>query len=487
MDASEPHPLRQSYRSPMTTYLLRRLLFFIPTLFLITLLSFLISQSAPGDPVEQMLVGRAGGGGEQLAERQATMQAYTEKRRELGLDLPIFYFAIVPLAEPETLHFIPQVPVQDALRRLTYKFGNWEAVQEVYRAYLRLDSAFYATAQDTAWGEKRTEVRALLTLLPQEKNYEELRYRARQIGGLLLPVLNPYYEKLVAAIESLPQKAQVWKVYVPSIHWYGTQNQYHRWLMGLLRGDFGISYQDKRPIAQKLGEAVRWSLVINFISIVLAYLIAIPLGVTSAVHRGSLRDRSISLILFMLYSLPSFWVGTMAIVFLCGGDYLSLFPPGGVQSTEHSSDWSLLERLIDWAYHLILPVLVYTYGSLAFLSRQMRTALLETIQQDYVRTARAKGLPQRLVIWKHAFRNSLIPIITLFASVFPSMISGSVILETIFSIPGMGFLSYGAMVARDYPVIIAVFTIGAVLTLIGILIADILYAVVDPRISYTKR
>jgi peptide/nickel transport system permease protein len=189
----------------------------------------------------------------------------------------------------------------------------------------------------------------------------------------------------------------------------------------------------------------------------------------------------------MLYSLPTFWVGTMAIVFLCGGDYLSIFPPGGVQSTEHSPDWTFFKRLWDWTYHLVLPVLVYTYGSLAFLSRQMRSALLEVLGQDYIRTARAKGLSERLVIWKHAFRNSLIPIITLLASVFPSMISGSVILESIFSIPGMGFLSYGAMIARDYPVIIAVFTIGAILTLVGILVADILYAVVDPRISYGRR
>lgn len=471
----------------MGAYLLRRIAFFVPTLFLITLFSFLISQCAPGDPVEQMLVGRAGSGGEQLAERQATQQAYMEKRRELGLDLPIFYFAIAPLAEPETLHRIPQVTVQEALRRLTHKFGNWEAVQAYYQALLRLDSAFYASASDTLWKENRTEARALLTLLPQEKAYEEILYKLRQLKPLLIPPLLPFYEKVQMAIEALPQKAQTWKIYIPSIHWYGTQNQYHRWLMGLFRGDFGISYQDKRPIAEKLGEAVRWSIVINLISIVLAYLIAIPLGVLSAVKRGGLTDQTISFSLFMLYSLPSFWVGTMAIVFLCGGDYLALFPPGGVQSTEHSPDWPLWDRLVDWGYHLILPIIVYTYGSLAFLSRQMRTALLEVLQQDYVRTARAKGLPEKQVIWKHAFRNSLIPIITLLASVFPAMISGSVILETIFSIPGMGFLSYGAMIARDYPVIIAVFTIGAVLTLIGILVADVLYAVVDPRISYTKR
>lgn len=471
----------------MGAYLLRRILFFVPTLFLITLLSFLISQSAPGDPVEQMLSGRAGSGGEQLAERQATQQAYLEKRRDLGLDLPIFYFAVSPLAEPETLYRIPRVPVQEALRRLVYRFGNWQAVEAYYHALLRLDSAFYASAADPTWGEARSEAQALLTLLPQEKQYDEILYKLRQLRERLIPPLFPFYEAVKARAEALPQSAQPWKVYIPTLHWYGTANQYHRWFMNFLQGDFGISYQDKRPISQKLFEAVRWSLVINLISIALAYLIAIPLGVLSAVRRGSATDQTISISLFMLYSLPSFWVGTMGIVFLCGGDYLSLFPPGGVQSTEHSADWSLGQRILDWGYHLILPVIVYTYGSLAFLSRQMRTALLETLQQDYVRTARAKGLPEKSVTWKHAFRNSLIPIITLLASVFPAMISGSVILETIFSIPGMGFLSYGAMVARDYPVIIAVFTIGAILTLIGILVADVLYAVVDPRISYTRK
>ncbi len=471
----------------MGAYFLRRVLFFVPTLFLITLLSFLISQSAPGDPVEQMLSGRAGSGGEQLAERQATQQAYLQKRQELGLDLPIFYFAITPLAEPETLHHIPRVQVQEALRRLVYRFGNWPVVQAYYHALLKLDSAFYASAADPAWGETRSEVQALLSLLPQEKQYEEILYKLRQLRERLLPSLLPFHAAVQAAVEALPQTAQPWKVYIPTLQWYGTANQYHRWLVNFLQGNFGISYQDKRPISQKLFEAVRWSLVINLISIVLAYLIAIPLGVLSAVRRGSATDQSISISLFMLYSLPSFWVGTMGIVFLCGGDYLALFPPGGVQSTEHSVEWPLWQRLVDWGYHLILPVIVYTYGSLAFLSRQMRTALLETLQQDYVRTARAKGLPEKSVTWKHAFRNSLIPIITLLASVFPAMISGSVILETIFSIPGMGFLSYGAMVARDYPVIIAVFTIGAVLTLIGILVADVLYAVVDPRISYTRK
>ena len=219
----------------------------------------------------------------------------------------------------------------------------------------------------------------------------------------------------------------------------------------------------------------------------MTYLISIPIGVFSAVKRDTLADRIVTTTLFILYSLPTFWVATMLIFFFGGGDYWDIFPASGVQDTMHSPDWPLWKRIADWAYHLILPVFCYTYGSFAFLSRQMRVGMLEVLNQDFIRTARAKGLSERKVIWKHAFRNSLIPIITLFAAIFPAMVGGSVILETIFSIPGMGFLSYNAIIARDYPVIVAVFTLAGVLTLVGILVADILYAVVDPRISYTKK
>jgi len=171
----------------MTAYLLRRILFFIPTLLIITLLSFIISQSAPGDPVEQMLSGQQSGG-EQIAERQANEAAYLQKRRDLGLDLPVFYFSIGPLAEPDTLYKIPKVPVQDALRRLVYKFGNWEAVQRYYQALLQLEEAFYARASDSAWkGIDRTEARALLVLLPQEKKLRRNSAQTHAFGAVFDP------------------------------------------------------------------------------------------------------------------------------------------------------------------------------------------------------------------------------------------------------------------------------------------------------------
>jgi peptide/nickel transport system permease protein len=176
----------------------------------------------------------------------------------------------------------------------------------------------------------------------------------------------------------------------------------------------------------------------------------------------------------------------MAIIFLANVEYLKIFPTSGLY-TLGSENWSFIERTWDRIWHLILPVACYTLGSFAFLSRQMRGSMLEVIRQDYIRTARAKGLKERVVVLKHALRNSLIPIITLLAGIFPSLVGGSIIIEQIFTIPGLGQLAFQALVARDYPLIMAELVIAAVLTLIGLLVMDIMYAAVDPRIAFTKK
>ena len=174
----------------------------------------------------------------------------------------------------------------------------------------------------------------------------------------------------------------------------------------------------------------------------------------------------------------------MLIIFFGGGDFFEVFPYAGLHSNflDGMTAW---ERFKDLAWHLVLPVATMTYGSFAYLSRQMRTGMLEIIKQDYIRTARAKGLSEKTVILKHAMRNSLIPIITILAGFLPALIGGSVIIETIFSIPGMGSLGFEAITGRDYPIVMAVFTISAVLTLVGILLSDILYSFVDPRITFS--
>jgi peptide/nickel transport system permease protein len=262
--------------------------------------------------------------------------------------------------------------------------------------------------------------------------------------------------------------------------------QYVRWLKRILTLDFGESLRDHRRVIDKLRERIPVSVKLSGISIVLAYLLAIPLGVFAATHRHTFGERLTTVLLFALYSLPNFWLATMAIVYLGGGDFWNVFPVYGLH-TPGSESWSWWQQMSDELRHLVLPVICMTYYTLAVLSRYMRTGMMETIRQDFIRTARAKGLSESAVLYRHAVRNSLIPVVTLMADVLPALIGGSIVIETIFSIPGMGLLSYEAVFNRDYPVLMGIFTISAFLTLSGILISDFLYTLVDPRIAYEKR
>ncbi len=259
--------------------------------------------------------------------------------------------------------------------------------------------------------------------------------------------------------------------------------QYWKWVKRLVRLDFGTSFKDGRPVIKKIAERLPITMTLSFTAMFLVYLIAVPLGVHSATHQYQLSDRISTFIIFVLYSLPSFWVAHMLLTYACGGEYLNLFPLAGVSSPD-ASEMGPLRWFLDRVWHLALPVLCYTYRSLAGLSRYARAGMLEVLRQDYIRTARAKGLAERVVIMKHAFRNSIIPIVTLLGGLLPALLSASVIVEQIFSIPGIGRLGFEAVLNRDYPVIMGFATIGATLTLFGILISDLLYAVVDPRISY---
>lgn len=270
--------------------------------------------------------------------------------------------------------------------------------------------------------------------------------------------------------------------------WNGSNNQYHLWMTDLLHGDFGNSFQDQRPVLDKITERIPITATLAIISEILAFGIAIPIGIYSAQKQreNSKLDKSVTTTLFILYSLPTFWVGTMLIIFMGGGDFFSWFPNNGLHGNDYPYP-SWWQNTTDLLWHIVLPVFCYTYVSLAGLSRYMRSSMLEVIRQDYIRTARAKGLSEKMVVYKHALRNSLIPIITILAGSLPALIGGSILIETIFSIPGLGLLDFNALVARDFPVIRGVFVITAVLTLFGILLSDIVYSLVDPRIAFTKR
>jgi peptide/nickel transport system permease protein len=263
--------------------------------------------------------------------------------------------------------------------------------------------------------------------------------------------------------------------------------QYAVWLKNLSTLRFGESFKDSQPVLSKIAERLPVTVQLNLWSILVVYVVAIPLGIYSATHRGSFGDQVTTLAAFVLFAVPLVWAATMAIVFLCGGDFYYLFPPGGLESLDHSESWPFWQKVKDHAWHLLLPVVLLSYDGFAGLSRYMRSSMLEVLGQDYVQVARAKGLPEKIVVFKHVLRNSLIPQVTILASILPGLIGGSVIIETIFSIPGLGQLGFESVLARDYPTVLALFTVSAVLTLIGILISDLLLAAIDPRIAFGRR
>ncbi len=390
----------------MWQYALKRILWFIPTLFAVTLIGFILLANAPGDAVDTLVMSSNSGGS--VKTSQDIEQQKTYWRKQLGLDLPVFYFSICRLSEPDTL----------------YKIHD----------------------------------RNLL---------ENTKEQIHKTGG--------------------------YKNFIPKIVWYGKNNQYHRWLFGgfnskgIIRGDFGISISRKEPVINIIKDKLIWSLFFSILSIILAYIISIPIGVKIALEPDSKFSKRSQFILFLMYSMPSFFVGVLLLMLLANPDVISIFPPSGIKPIGgYNDNASLIEKFLVSVPYMILPLICYTYSSLAFISKLTTTSLQEQLQLDYIKTAKAKGLNAKQIIWNHALKNSALPLITVFSSVFPAIIGGSVIIESIFTIPGMGLETIRAIIAQDYPIVITIITLSSILTIFSYLLADILYAIVDPRIRITK-
>lgn len=256
--------------------------------------------------------------------------------------------------------------------------------------------------------------------------------------------------------------------------------QYLLWLKKLASLDLGNSFSpDGRPVWDKIAERLPITITINVLSMILIIVVSIPLGVLSAVYRNSLFDKVTAVFVFIGFAMPTFWLALLLMILF--GINLGWLPISGIRSLnyEYFPTWY---QHVDLVKHLVLPVLLSAFGGLAGMSRYMRSNMLEVIKQDYITTARAKGLSESTVIFKHALRNALLPVITILGLSVPALIGGSVIFETIFAIPGMGQLFYLSVMSRDYPVVMGILFIGALLTLLGNLLADVSYAAADPRI-----
>jgi len=260
--------------------------------------------------------------------------------------------------------------------------------------------------------------------------------------------------------------------------------RYLKWLSRLSRLDFGKSFKDDRPAIKKIAERLPATILLNILSLTLIFTLGILLGTICAINHNKTIDNIITTIVFVSYSLPTFWLAIMGIILF--GIHLGILPISGLRSLNYEflPWWG---KIIDIARHLILPVAITSFTGVAGLTRYVKNNLLEILKSDFIRFARAKGLPEGKIIWRHALRNALLPIITIVGLSLPGIIGGSFIFETIFAYPGMGRLGYEAIMSRDYPVIMAVSFIAATLTLIGNILADVLYAYADPRIKYPSQ
>jgi len=261
--------------------------------------------------------------------------------------------------------------------------------------------------------------------------------------------------------------------------------QYWNWLTRLARLDFGRSFApDGRPVLQKIGERLPVTLVLNIIEMLIIVALAVPIGVFSATRQYSLFDKITTVFVFVGFATPDFWLALLLMILF--GAQLGWLPISGLRSLnwEYLSFW---RQQLDLLSHLVLPILVATFGGLAGFSRYMRQSMLEVVRQEYIQAARAKGLAERVVIGKHALRNAMLPIVTILGLSLPGLIGGSVIVESIFAIPGMGQLMVQAVFERDYPVIMGNLVVVSTLTLVANLIADLAYSVVDPRIRVSGR
>lgn len=417
----------------MLNYIVRRILLFIPTLLGATLLVFALMHFSPVSIEDSILPPD----GQMTPGARAEREAYINAR--FGLDKPFFeqYLRWLNNVSPVGVKAVP--------------FDDPAAID--------------ARAERRAW-------RATVE--------NELQADDPDLDG----------DALIDAVDEIEQKARA-----DGEIDFGIESGDLLWGTNPFKGsDLGYSIVLKRPTSELIKERLPVTLLLNALSIPLALSISILTGVWAARHRGGWQDIVSGSTLLALFSIPIIWAGVLAIGFLANDKYFQWFPAAGLSSLEAEQQpffptgWGTANFrpgfLLDSMWHLVLPVLCLTYTQFAYLSKLSRTSMLETLNADFVRTARAKGLPGRVVVWRHAFRNALGPIITFLAALLPAVITGSVVVETIFTIDGMGRLVIEALLRQDKELFLSLTVVTLLLTIMSYLIADVLYAIADPRVSY---
>ncbi len=482
----------------MFAYVLKRLLLMVPTTFGISLILWVIMVAAPGRP---------GPGGQEFqsdkgtagdpAKEVAKGESQANFRRQFALDRPVFFNGWTDLSRDEVRDAVTtqRMSVADigagTKRKAQEKLEDWGTYAVPALVSLLEESASDPVLQDSvlSWLRRNASQR----MIPTDDPVEMEKNRAAGLENAEIQTLGWPADADASTRAAVVARWRAWfEARKSRWTWSGleaarigfTDTQFGTYWGNLAKFDLGRSHMHKRPVVDLILERLPVTMLLSFASILLVYVLAVPLGIYGSVRAGQLSDRSISVGLFLLYSLPSFFVGTVLLRLVTIGQPFKWFPTGGFQDAA-AVGWNTWDRLRDVLWHITLPLVTMTYGGLAGLSRFARTGMLDVLRADYVRTARAKGLSESNVIFRHAARNGMMPVVTLLGGLLPGLVGGSVVVEYIFNIQGIGLLTIEAINNRDYNIVVGETLFVAILTQVGILMSDLLYAVMDPRISYS--
>lgn len=476
----------------MLQYLARRLLLLPPTFFMISLVVFLVLNVAPGRP------GEAGQDAGESENSSLQEESYRIFREQFNLDKPILLNTRFLLSRDRTRELLVAANNVGGEASLAERVRAKERLDDLGNDLVRHLVQILAVDDDPevqrlAAGQL-TKAAQLRLRLGRAAETDEGRATNRKTSRINEEIKAWRWDAEASPAEVAEVKqtwASWWSANADTYTYTAGESawallfetRFAKYWANLITLDFGVSNVDRRPVIGTLISKIKYSVSLAVFSILLAYLLAVPMGIYSAVRQGTAVDNTMTVVLFVLYSIPTFFSGTVYLRLFTEGDPFGWFPTGGFSSLD-SDLLTTLELLGDIGWHLVLPVLTFTAGALAALSRYARTGIIDVIRADYVRTARAKGLSEPVVILKHAARNGMIPILTLLASILPLLVGGSVVIEVVFNIPGMGLFLFDAINLRDYNAVMAVLLASSFLSLIGILVSDLLYAVVDPRITF---
>ncbi len=456
-------------------YIFSRLLMIIPTVLIVIVVSFFLFNVSGADPVKSVLQLQGMVDNDRIAA-DAYNAAYKEEARKQGRHLPQFYCSVVPSYYPDTLHALIIPRQKSFAKKLLHTYKNWECVGN----YLMALQAMQRHSQ------LPTSIEQGLLILNQDVDNINLEAMFTSLDNDILtmsPKQQSEFQLLQERVEQLDAKKQKW--FYPSFRWHGSQNQFHVWMSKILSGNFGFAMVDGKPVWAKISTALVWSFCLSILSIIVASVLSILLGLFTSHYEGSTFDKIIFGFLFGIYSIPLFWLATMLIVFFTTDDFgrwTNIFPSVGLF---YSGEEGVLAGMAKHAKLLVLPVFCISIHSLAYLGRQVKAAIVEEKAKDYFLTGLAKGLSPFQVLWKHSLPNSLLPFITIMIGAIPASLGGSLIVEVLFNIPGMGRLMYDSILNNDWNVIAAIIILVSVVTTIFYFIGDIIYSLINPRISFT--